>query len=190
MPSPSCQLLTEPFCAFTTVPAPAPFHAWFEVMALTVRVAPPIACRPPEPACVWSAVCSVAFRFVAVAFDDRADHGGGDEHLQQRQPGRAQLFLDDRQLGQAGAAAAVLGGDRRTHEAVLGECLPELVRGAVGGDDLGEVAMAEALGDVAHRLADQPVLVGLDQGQGRVGGKLAHQAKLLPGWRPNSCREC
>lgn len=125
----------------------------------------------------------------AVPFDDRPGDGGGDQELQERHPGGAHLFLDDRQLAQPGPAAAVALGDRGAHEAVLAERRPERRGRFVLRHDLGEVAVAEALGEVADRLAQQSPLVGIGQGQGGTRVGLDHRSKVTQDQRLNACRE-
>ena len=110
----------------------------------------------------------------AVGGDDLTGDGAGDEQQEQRGPVGRRLLADDGELGQPGAAPAVLLGQVDAEEAVVAEGVPQL-GGRLAGLGLADVVVgAELLGDGTHRLAQGPVLVGLGEvhagsrGQGAV----------------------
>ena len=91
------------------------------------------------------------------ARDERRLHG----HDRARGGVAAADLLDDQPVADVvEAAAAVLLGDRRAEVAHLGDALDELEVEALGAVVLARPRDDLAVGEVARRLADQPLLVG------------------------------
>ena len=101
---------------------------------------------------------------------EHAPGDGGRDHDEQERGSRARdLLPHGGQLGHSAPAAVVLLGDVHAEVALVGEGRPQLGRRLAALDLLPDVGGAEVRADPEHRLAQQRLLLGGDEGESGHG---------------------